>query len=123
MLFIQASQSNKPLIQIVDEYLRTRFVYMPELIETLVTPEYMLRGLERYNRLRGDCDDITTLHAALLTCLDKKVRFIAIRSTFNDPNFDHVFLEVHNNGDWIPFDITLPLGSEIEYFARLAMAV
>jgi transglutaminase-like putative cysteine protease len=120
---MQSTQARKPLTQLVDDYLRSRFTYIGETIETLVAPDYMLTGLQMNNRLAGDCDDITMLHAALLTCLDFKVRFVAIRSTYNDPNFDHVFLEVFDNGEWIPFDITIPLGTEIEFFGRLQMAV
>jgi transglutaminase-like putative cysteine protease len=123
MIYMQATQSKKPLVLWVDEYLRQRFIYTDENIETLVSPEYMLIGLEMNNRLYGDCDDITMLNAALLTCLDIKTRLVAIRSTFNDPNFDHVFLEAMHNGDWVPFDITVTLGTEIESFARLTMGV
>lgn len=116
-------QSGKPLIQ-TDKFLRDRFVYTDETIETLQAPDYMLNGLKMSGVLRGDCDDITTLHAALLTCMGIKVRFVAIRSTFEDPNFDHVFLEAFDEfASWMPYDITLPLGTEINYFGRLTVQV
>lgn len=112
-----------PLTQ-TDKFLRDRFVYTDETIETLQAPDYMLNGLKMSGVLRGDCDDITTLHASLLTCMGIKVRFVAIRSTFEDPNFDHVFLEAQSpEGDWIPFDVTLPLGYEMKYFGRLTVQV
>ena len=110
-------------LKTIDGYLRSHFIYIPEMIETIQTPDYMLNGLEINNVLMGDCDDITTLHAALLLCLAFKVRLVAIRSTFTDPNFDHVYLETEHQGEWIPYDITIPLGTEIHYFGRLTMAV
>jgi hypothetical protein len=83
----------------------------------------MLNGLEMNNALTGDCDDITTLHAGLLLALAFPVRFIAIRSTFTDPNFDHVYLETQHQNQWIPFDITIPKGTEIHWFGRLTVQV
>ena len=123
MLFMKSPTDKNQLLVSADEFLRSHFVYEPEAIETLQHPDYMLNGLEMSNRLVGDCDDISTLHAALLTCLGFQTRFVAIRSTFNDSNYDHVYIEVNNGGTWIPYDITLPLGAVIEYFARLTIAI
>lgn len=123
MLFMKSPNNNARLLASADEFLRSRFVYADESIETLQHPEYMLNGLEMSGRLVGDCDDISTLHSALLTCMGFKTRFVAIRSTFADPNYDHVYIEANNDGAWIPYDITLPLGAKIEWFARLTIAV
>lgn len=123
MLYMKSPNDNAQLLQNADEFLRSRFVYADESIETLQHPEYMINGLEMSGRLVGDCDDISTLHAALLTCMGFKTRFVAIRSTFNDPNYDHVFIEAKHNDTWIPYDITLPLGAKIEWFARLNILV
>ena len=108
----------------IDTWLRERFVYVPEAIETIQAPEYMLNGLNMTGQLRGDCDDITTLHAALLTALAVRTRFIAIRSNPDDPNFDHVYLEAFDDfSGWIPYDVTVPLGTNLEWFARLQVQV
>jgi len=120
---MKSPNNNAQLLENADEFLRSRFVYADESIETLQHPEYMLNGLEMSGRLVGDCDDISTLHAALLTCMGIKARFVAIRSTFNDPNYDHVYIEANDGKAWIPYDITLPLGAQIEWFARLTIAV
>jgi transglutaminase superfamily protein len=106
-------------LQSVESFLRSKFIYVDEKIETLVAPEYMLQGLEMTGTLRGDCDDISTLHAALLTCMDIKTRFVAIRSTQTDPNYDHVFIEAFDGIKWIPYDITVPAGTTIEWFSRV----
>jgi transglutaminase-like putative cysteine protease len=111
------------LLTNVDRFLRERFIYSSETIETLQYPDYMLSGLEVSGRLVGDCDDISTLHAALLVALGFKVRFVAIRSLRENVNFDHVYLEVNHNGEWVMYDITLPLGTKIEYFGRIAIQV
>lgn len=123
-LWLNAKLTNKDALTVADEFLRSRFEYLDESIETIQAPEYMISGLEVTGKLRGDCDDITTLHAALLTCMDIPVRFVVIRSKFEDPNFDHVYLEAQqSNGDWVSYDITLPLGTEIHYFGRATMQV
>jgi hypothetical protein len=92
-------------------------------METLVTPEYMLSGLEVNHHLTGDCDDISMFHAALLVILGFKVRFVAIRSVQDNSNFDHVFIEVQNGHDWMLYDETVPSGTPIEYFARIVMNI
>ena len=126
MLFMKsAAESNSPkqLIENVDTFLRSKFVYESELIETIQSPDYMLSGLEMSGRLIGDCDDISTLHAALLSALGFKVRFVAIRSIREQTDFDHVYIEVNLNDDWFMYDITLPLGTKIDYFGRLTIQV
>jgi transglutaminase-like putative cysteine protease len=122
-LYMKSPTNKRQLLIDVDAYLRDRFVYATESIETLLYPDYMLNGLEISGRLVGDCDDITTLHAALLVALGFPVRFVAIRSVRENANYDHVYLEANNDGDWIMFDITIPLHTEIEYFARVAITV
>lgn len=107
----------------IEIFLRSKFHYVDEKIETLLTPDYMLQGLEITGVLRGDCDDISILHAALLTCMEIKTRFVAIRSVQDNPNYDHVFIEAWNGKDWILYDITVPPGTPIEWFSRVAINV
>lgn len=111
------------IVVIVDKYLRDHFNYMPENIETLVAPEYMLTGLENNGVMAGDCDDISTLQGAIYKCLGIPIRFVAIRSNRDNPNYDHVFSEVRVNNTWVAYDITLPLGFNIEYVQRVSMEV
>lgn len=107
----------------MDEYLRDHFIYLPENVETLVAPDYMLMGLAKNGILTGDCDDISTLQGAIYKCLSIPVRFVAIRSNPDNPNYDHVFSEVKVNDSWIPYDVTLPLGFQIDYVQRVTMEV
>lgn len=122
-LYMKSPTNKRQLLSDVDTFLRDRFVYQTELIETLLYPDYMLNGLEMSGRLVGDCDDISTLHAALLTALGFPVRFVAIRSVREDSNYDHVYIEANNNGDWVMYDVTLPLGTVIDYYGRVAIPV
>lgn len=122
-LYMQSPTDSLNLLTNVDKFLRSKFDYQDEKIETLQYPDYMLTGLEMSGRLVGDCDDISTLHAAILTALGFRVRFIAIRSFRENSNFDHVYLEVNLNDKWIMYDITLPLGTTVEYFGRIAIQV
>jgi len=120
---MKSPSDKKKMLTFVDDFLRSKFIYVDEKIETLQTPDYMLSGLDMSGLLAGDCDDISTLHAALLTALGFQVRFIAIRSFREVSDFDHVYLEANNNGEWIMYDITLPLGTQVEYFGRIAIQV
>lgn len=107
----------------VDQYIRQRFIYVPENIETLQTPEYMLRGMEVNNHLVGDCDDISMLHAAMLTCLDIKTRFVAIKSNSQNNDFDHVYIEALCDGEWYPYDATVPKGTPYNIYGRIHIEV
>jgi hypothetical protein len=111
------------MLETVDQYIRAKFVYSDEEIETLLTPDYMLQGLQATGRLVGDCDDIAILHSAILTCLDFKTRFVAIRSTLNDPNYDHVYIEADDHGTWKPYDATVPVGTNYEVFGQVIINV
>lgn len=111
------------IAQLTDQYLRDHFTYLPENIETLVAPEYMLMGLENNGKISGDCDDISMLQGAIYKCLGIPVRFVAIRSNADNPNYDHVFSEVRVNNVWVIYDVTLPIGTRIDYVQRVTMEV
>ncbi len=51
----------------------------------------MLDQFEREGFFEGDCDDVTTLIAALLICYGYPASLVAIR--FDSPEFEHVFVE------------------------------
>lgn len=110
-------------MQKVDDFIRSKFIYVKEQIETLVTPEYMLSGLEVNNHLVGDCDDISMFHATLLTCMGIPVRFVAIRSMQDDINFDHVFIEAFDGNEWRVFDATVPPNTRMEMFGRINIVI
>lgn len=111
------------IVGLTDQFLRNHFTYIPENVETLLTPEYMLNSLENTGRVSGDCDDISVLQAAIYKCMGFRVRFVAIRSDPDNTNYDHVFSEIHNGENWIIYDLTLPLGFKIDYLSRVTIEV
>jgi len=111
------------LLDRVDGYLRANFQYVPEEIETVQTPEYMIIGKEINGFYFGDCDDISTLEAALLTCLGIPVRFVCIRSKQETTSYDHVYIEALIDGKWIVSDITVPKNTQHQWYQRLEIAI
>lgn len=68
-------------------------------VETLCTPEKTLA------QRVGDCDDQTTLLAALLQSVGYQTRFV-IAGYSNPQMAEHVYLQVFVNGAWVDCDPT-----------------
>jgi transglutaminase-like putative cysteine protease len=70
-------------------------------VETLAYPEQVLV------QESGDCDDKSTLLAALLESIGHPTRFLAVG--FQPGNFSHVFVEtIVGNKKWLSLDTTEP---------------
>jgi transglutaminase-like putative cysteine protease len=105
-------------IQALQTFVRDHFVYRDESEEIVRAPDFMLADMGRMENgrtvaLEGDCDDISTFIAAAARVLGIPARFVAIRYTPNNPNFEHVFTEVYSGGQWNTFDATVEPGTEI----------
>jgi hypothetical protein len=75
---------------------RIRYVRDPVGLEAVATPVTTLqRGV-------GDCDDQTTLLAAMLEAVGYPTRFVL--AGYRSQNYEHVFLEVLASGQWIAAD-------------------
>lgn len=108
----------------IDGWIRAHFRYRDEQEEILRTPEFMLNdALNRLGYLEGDCDDIATLYVAMFKALGFPSRFVAIRYTPDNPNFEHVFAQAYNMGVWRTFDATVPAGTEIKAVESLFVEV
>jgi len=85
------------------EFVRDRIRYIRDIqgVETVADP---LRTLQ-YGY--GDCDDKTTLLAAMLESIGHPARFVAMGQL--PGMFNHVFLEVLLEGEWISLDPTEPV--------------
>lgn len=85
------------------EYVRDHIRYVRDVIgiETLQTPDATLE-LEA-----GDCDDKSTLLAALLASIGHRTRFVAVG--YSSPGaFQHVYVETLIGADrWVPLDATV----------------
>ena len=90
-------------VRAVTEYVKDRVRYVRDIagVETLQTP---LKTLE-YGQ--GDCDDKSTLLAAMLESLGHHCRFRAVG--FSSGSLCHVFVEVRNRGRWLPLETTEPV--------------
>jgi transglutaminase-like putative cysteine protease len=108
----------------VDSWVRAHFRYRDELEEILRTPEFMLNDvLVRLGYLEGDCDDISTFYAATFKALGLPSRFVAIRYTQEQPNFEHVFTQAYDMAVWQTFDATVAVGTEIRAIETLIQEV
>lgn len=89
-------------IRVLFEYVRDRIRYTHDVagVETLQTPPATI-DLEA-----GDCDDKSTLLAALLASVGHRSRFVAVG--YRQPNdYQHVYVEAAHEDQWIPMDATV----------------
>lgn len=89
-------------IRVLFEYVRDNIRYVHDIagIETLQTPPATIE-LEA-----GDCDDKSTLLAALLASIGYRSRFVAVG--YRGPgDYQHVYVEADHDGRWIPMDATM----------------
>jgi hypothetical protein len=89
-----------------------RYVYTldPTDYELVVSPAVMLAQLAQSGYLQGDCDDASTLLAALLESVGVPTRFrvVGTPQAPGDSGFIHVLLEANTAPDlWLPLDVTL----------------
>ncbi len=92
---------------------RIRFVRDVRGLETLQDPERTLQLKS------GDCDDKSTLLAALLEAIGFRTRFRAV--AFRPGVFSHVFPEVQLGKRWIPLEVTAcwPAGRAPQFVASM----
>jgi len=91
----------------MDSYMRARFRYVPEDIETLYAPRMNVQHYREFGYFIGDCDDITMMYCAIFYALGYPSRMLAMRTNPNDPNFTHVVPELFINQAWRRFDPTV----------------
>lgn len=85
---------------------------------------FMLADMGRHdaNRtvgLEGDCDDVSGFVAAITKALDYPTRLTAIRYTWDNPDFEHVFAEAYDNGQWHVLDPTVDAGKTMNAIESL----
>lgn len=91
------------------EFVRDRIRYVRDVVgvETLTDPAMTLR------RMVGDCDDQSTLLAALLEAVGYPTRFVM--AGYSGREFEHVYLQALLHGEWVSMDPTenrQPMGWE-----------
>lgn len=100
----------------INEFLAKYYDYTDEEIETLYAPEYNMIHLLDKRKLIGDCDDISMFYAAVFKTLGYRVRFVAMKTKRNDPEYRHVVAEVLEDGRWKRYDPTVGANvTQIDY--------
>lgn len=105
-------------IQDAEAWVRDHFVYRDEREEVYRTPKFMLEDMgrvagDRVIGLEGDCDDVAGFLAAISKTLQYPTRLVAIRYDPSNPDFEHVFAEAQDAGQWLTLDPTIEAGSTI----------
>jgi hypothetical protein len=103
-----------PSLEEIDGAIRPVYVYRDEYEEIVRTPEFMVNDRETLGYFEGDCDDVSTLAAAVCLLYDYPVRFVAIRY---DPSVDyiqHVFVQAFDLTGWQVLDLTVPPGTIVK---------
>ncbi len=100
---VQGLQRGADEINSVFEWVKDNIEFRGEYAETIQTPYFTLQVRA------GDCDDHSTLIAAMLESLGFETRFNTISTGGDADEFSHVFAEVKLRGSeqWIPLDTTV----------------
>jgi transglutaminase-like putative cysteine protease len=111
-----------------EEWVRDHFVYRDEQQELIRTPIFMLEDMGRTSGthvvgLEGDCDDIATFISAGICVLGLPARLVAIRHDQNDPNFQHVFAQANESGQWITLDPTIDTDTTMQSLEDMIVPV
>ncbi len=79
-----------------------RFIRDPVGVEYLQAPAYMLRQIAQEGVAAGDCDDASTLFAALAETAGYRTQF-RVQAPPGD-TFKHILVDVQIGGKWVSFD-------------------
>ena len=90
-------------IRALHAFVRDRIRYIRDIndVETVQTPDATL------TMRAGDCDDKSTLLAAMLESIGHPTRLVAIG--FTPEEFDHVYIEARVGNNWLPLETTEPV--------------
>lgn len=98
---------------------RVRFVPDPTDKEVIATPALMLENIRSQGRTSGDCDEISTLEASLLSAVGIPARF---RFGGEGLELTHVWVQAEVEGTWFDLESTGYLEAGYYYdFPRYAV--
>ena len=85
---------------------RFRFVRDPHHIEFVKSSNAILRDLNQYGHVRGDCDDAVVFLGSLTQSAGYPTRVSMIKADSSRPDdYSHIYLEAHTGQKWVPMDI------------------
>src|SRR4030067_764158 len=90
-------------IKRIHNFVQNEIRYIRDIneVETLQTPEKSLEIKQ------GDCDDKSTLAAAMLESVGHPTRFVA--AGYGKGDFQHVWVETKYGNQWVPLECTEPV--------------
>lgn len=103
----------------VARFIRRNWSFMPDPpgIELVKTPRRQIHEFNQYGYFWGDCDDASLLAAGIYKALGYENRFVVVQRKHRSGKFDHIFIEIRYNDDWIAFD---PVARGMPLFLRPA---
>lgn len=119
---LSSDKSRESLIQTVDNWIRKRYRYESEYVETLRDPQYMYDALSQNGLFVGDCDDVSMMLATIYKAMGIRVRLVALKSV-PDPDFDHVLVEAYDGVTWWVVDPTVTQELRHEDYGRMVVNV
>jgi len=102
IIFLTPAKNEYAEASTLFNYVRDHVRYLRDIanVETIVTPDKTLLLQV------GDCDDQSTLLAAMLESVGYETRFVV--AGYNGANVEHVYLQVYVFGEWFNCDPTEP---------------
>lgn len=91
----------------------TRFVFDPTRKEALTTPLLMLKDIQERGITSGDCDELATLFATMLSAIGHRPKFVF----GGDNGWQHVWVSSVIKGRPTDFDLAekLPIGKRVKF--------
>lgn len=92
----------------------TRFVLDPTKKEAIQSPRAMLREIQERGVTSGDCDELATLFATMISAIGHRPRFVF---GGRGMGWQHVWVQDGISGKWIHFDLAekLPAGRFLKF--------
>jgi len=95
-----------PYGRAIDRWIRAHVTIIDEPFERIMAPGRMLEQVAATGRALGDCDDVATLAASLLTVAGIETDLVAIKEP-GAPAFQHVYVEFDGGDRWEILDPTV----------------
>lgn len=111
--------NDSPTLDDIDEAIRPFYKYRDEEEEVVRTPLWMINDRETIGRFEGDCDDISTLVAAVCALYGFPVRFVAIRYDPAKDYIQHVFVQARDSYGWRVLDLTVEIGTKLSAIEQM----
>lgn len=99
-------KANLDVLYGIGKWVRSVWTFRRDPIgmELLVTPQRIVQDIQRTGTHVGDCDEASVLIASILMAIGFIARFVVVQRNPNAKMYDHVFVEVLFNNEWLALD-------------------